>query len=187
MSIGEQNTDTARILRKPGARRRRLWVRLLMWLLAPPVFITGAFQLQPTYIVLDIPVTPNATGYFWWEEQRSQLAYADSGGVLYLRRQVGTAYGRTQGWQTEDEIFAFFDRWLAANGWTFSGVGVNAPPLPESRFLKREQGRRYRRTTDRDIEVTVAAWPIGGSVEGFNVVLTTERPSWGRRLSRGFD
>jgi hypothetical protein len=162
-------------------------MKLLLGLLAPPAVIVGAFQLQPTYVVVDVPVPNNATGYFWWEAQRSQLAYADSWGVLYLRRQVGTAYAQTQGWRSAEDIFAHFDRWLSANGWTYSGLGMDDPALPESRLLTREQGRRYHRNTDRDIGVTVSAWPIGGSGEAFHVVLTTERPSWARRLWQGLD
>jgi len=187
MSIGDRSADRANSVRTPTWRKRQAWTRLLLLMLAPPAAIAGVFQLQPTYVVLDIPVVHNATGYFWWEETASQLAYADSWGVLYLRRQVGTAYPKTQGWRTVEEVFAHFDQWLCANGWTYSGLGMDDPALPESRFLARAQGRRYHRNGDRDTGVTVAAWPIGGSVEGFYVVMTTERPSWVRRLWRGLD
>jgi hypothetical protein len=170
--------------RAPGWRRQKGWTRLLLWLLTPPAIIAGAFQLQPTYVVLDIPVAPNPVGYFWWEEQRSQLEYADSGGVLYLHRQVGTAYTHMHGWRTADEAFAHFDRWLSANGWSYLELGSHDrnSTFPESEFLKPEQSRRNRRTSDRSILAVVAVWPIGSSVEGFHVVLVTERPSWARRL-----
>jgi hypothetical protein len=169
-----------------GARRRG---RLLLWLLAPLAIIAVAFQLQPAHLVLDIPVTPNkGTGYFWWEEQRSQLAYADSSGVLYLRRLVGTAYPKMQGWHTAEDVFTYFDRWLSANGWTYSGNGTPSTgaeaEVPEGRFLKPEQSRRYYRTSDWSDRAVVSVWPIGAPVEGFHVVLTTKRPSWARRLQR---
>lgn len=163
-------------------------MRLLLWLAAPPAAAAAAFQLQPTYVVLDIPVTPNPVGYFWWEEQLSQLAYADSWGVLYLRRQVGAAYPETQGWRTSEEALAYFQRWLIANGWTDTGSVFDADPaLPESRHLTPEHRRRFHRGGDPDIRLTVAVWPIGGAVEGFHVVVTTERSSWARKLQQGLD
>jgi hypothetical protein len=101
---------------RPGWRRRRVWMKVLAWLLAPLAVVVAAFQLQPTYIVLDIPVTKNPVGYLWWEMQRSELAYADEPGVLYVHRQVGTAYTATQGWRTAEEALAHFERWFLANG-----------------------------------------------------------------------
>jgi len=35
--------------------------------------------------------------------------------------------------------------------------------------------------------VIVTAWPIGGTVDGFNIVLTTANPSLLKRLSSGLD
>jgi hypothetical protein len=32
-----------------------------------PAAIAAAFQLQPTYVVLDIPIARGPAGYFWWE------------------------------------------------------------------------------------------------------------------------
>ena len=136
------NTDIADAgvgARKSGWRRRRAWVRFLLWLSIPPGAIALAFQLQPAHVVLDIPVTPNAPGYFWWEEQTSQLSYADSWGVLYVRRTVGTAYPTMQGWNTAEEAFAHFHGWLTANGWIYGGIGVENSAVPESRLLKPEQ------------------------------------------------
>src|SRR5262245_23297326 len=180
--------------RKPGGRRRRGWGRYLLWLLTPPAAIAVAFQLQPAHVVLDIPVTPHpGVGYFWWEEQSSQLSYADSWGMLYLHRKVGTAYPNTQGWQTAEEAFAHFNSWLTANGWVYAGIdprGEN-PAVPESRFLRPEHVRRYHRGTDRNIQATVMVWPIGAPSSGFHdsfhVVVTTERPSWTRILQKELD
>jgi hypothetical protein len=182
------NTDIADAgvgARKSGWRRRRAWVRFLLWLAIPPGAIALAFQLQPAHVVLDIPVTPNAPGYFWWEEQTSQLTYADSWGVLYVHRTVGTAYPTMQGWQTAEEAFAHFHGWLTANGWIYAGIGVENSAVPESRLLKPEQGRSFHRHNDPNIRATVMVWPTGAS--GFHVIVTTQRPSWARRLQQGLD
>lgn len=178
--------------RKLGGRRWRAWWRFLLWLSTPPTAIAVAFQLQPAHVVLDIPVTPHRVGYFWWEEQTSQLSYADSWGVLYLHRKVGTAYPDKQGWQTAEEAFAHFNSWLTANGWVYAGIGIgDNPAVPESRFLKPEHGRRFHRGTDRNIQATVMVWPIGAPGSGFHssfhVVVTTERPSWARLLQKNID
>ena len=79
------------------------------------VVIGGAafWWFKPGYIVLDVPVARHAGGgEFWWESQYSELAYADSWGVLYLHRRVGTAYPETH-WRTLEEAFAFFDKAMA--------------------------------------------------------------------------
>ena len=165
--------------------RWRAWLRFLLWLSIPPGAIALAFQLQPAHVALDIPVTPNATGYFWWEEQTSQLSYADSWGVLYVRRTIGTAYPTIQGWHTAEDAFAHFNSWLTANGWIYSGIGVDNPAVPESRLLKPQQGRSFHRSTNPNIRATVLVWPTGAN--GFHVVVTTQRPSWARTLQQGLD
>jgi hypothetical protein len=172
---------------KPGWRRRRAWMKVLAWLLAPLAVLAAAFQLQPTCIVLDIPVTKNPVGYLWWETQRSELAYADESGVLYVHRQVGTAYSATQGWRTAEEAFAHFERWFLANGWTPASTAAAAPTIPEGRLLSEANHRAYMRDRRAREIAHLAIWPVGGSVEGFNVVLVTSRPSWLRRLSSGLD
>lgn len=181
MSMADHTGNTAVSARRPRSR----W----LWLLAAAAAIAGAYQFQPGYVVLDIPVSPNnGTGYFWWEEQRSQLAYADSLGVLYLRRLVGTGYPHMQGWHTAEDVFTYFDRWLSANGWTYSGNGTPSAgaqaEVPEGRFLKPEQSRRYYRTSDWSVRAVVSVWPLGARAEGFHVVLTTKRPSLALRLQR---
>jgi len=132
---------------------------LLIALSVPPAAIAAAFQLQPTYVVLDIPIARGPAGYFWWEEQISQLAYEGSWGVLYLRRQVGSAHPVIEGWQT---------RPLAGgHGGTYSGPSFDRNPLlPESRFLKPGQWRHYRRNSNRNIEAVVAVWPIDSATGG---------------------
>src|SRR5262245_8275225 len=177
---------------KPGWRA---WGLLLLWLSAPPIAIVVAFQLQPAHVVLDIPVPPNPVGYFWWEEQSSQLSYADSWGVLYLHRKVGTAYAEDQDWHTAEAVFAHFNSWLTANGWVYAGIGIEntgmEAAVPESRLLKPEQIRRYRRGSDRGIQATVMVWPKGAPGSGFhssfNVVVTTQRPSWAQLLQKDLD
>jgi hypothetical protein len=180
-------SDGGRVL-SPGWRRRREW-RRLMWLLAAPILVViGAFALQPTYIMLDIPVARHTGGGdFWWETQRAELAYADAWGVLYLHRQVGTAYPEAHGWRTVEEAFGYFDGWLTTHGWTRSGPDVGSPEIPESRFLADANLRLYIRDRRLPEHVHLAIWPIGGSVDGFHVVLVTERPSWLRQLYKGLD
>jgi hypothetical protein len=170
----------------PGWRRRQAW-RGLMWLLVAPICIAGAFALQPTYLRLDVPVVANPVGYFWWETQRSELAYADSGGVLYVCRQVGNAYPHLQGWHTVEDAFAYFDAWLTAHGWQASGAAANSPTLPESRLLAPANLRVYHRDGRASELARLAIWPHGGSLDGFHVVLVTERPSWLKQLHGGLD
>src|SRR5262245_8399029 len=156
MGMADSTANTAVSARKPGWRRRQAWTRLLLWMLAPAAAIAGAIQFQPTYVVLDIPVTPHkGVGYFWSEVQLSQLAFPDSWGVLYLRRLVGDAYPHAQGWHSTEDVFTHFDRWLSANGWTYSGNGTpsvrDQAAVPEGRFLTPEQIRRYNRTGDPNV------------------------------------
>ena len=57
------------------------------------VLLIGAIALfSPGYLDLGIEVVPHqGGGAFWWESHRTELAYDDSAGVLYVYRQVGTA------------------------------------------------------------------------------------------------
>ncbi len=119
-----------------------------------------------------------------------ELAYDDSAGVLYVYRQVGTAYSDPQQWKTVADVFGFFEQQLRARGWTLTSTGGSDPTVPETRLLPTESIKRYYRPQDAHAEspyVIVAAWPIGGAVEGFNVVLTTANPSLLKRLSSGLD
>ena len=182
--------DHPTILARGTPERCRRWPApwRLVALLVLPMAVAAAFQLQPTYVILDIPVTRGPTGYFWWEEQRSELAYEDSWGVLYLRRKVGSTSPAIHGWQTTEEVLAYFDRWLTSNGWMYTGLSIDSDPtLPESRFLQPEQRRHYHRSDDPYIQATVAVWPTGAASDILNVVLTTARPSWARRLWNEFD
>jgi hypothetical protein len=46
-----------------------------------------ALWAQPGYVELSIPVAQRrGGGDFWWEQQRSQLAYADALGVSFIHR-----------------------------------------------------------------------------------------------------
>jgi hypothetical protein len=174
--------------RKPGWRRNRAWAKFLAGLLAPVVLAAGAFQLQPTYIRLDIPVSKNPVGYFWYETQRAQLAYADTRGVLYLNRQAGTGYAEPQGWYTIEDAFATFDRWFKSNGWSLaSAPGKDDPVLPESRFLEPGNLRVYYRAGNASERAALAVWKPGGPVHAVRVVLVTSRPSWLMQISRGLD
>jgi hypothetical protein len=174
--------------RLPGWRRRRAWAKLLAWLMAPVGLVAAAFQLQPAHIRLDIPVPQNPVGYFWYETQRSQLAYADETGVLYLTRQAGTGYAEPQGWHTIEDAFATFDRWFRSNGWTQAGApGLSDPVLPESRLLAPGNLRTYYRAGHPSQRAALAIWKPAGPVHAIHVVLVTSRPSWLMRIFRGLD
>jgi hypothetical protein len=159
--------------------------------LAAAVLAVIGFWTKAGYIEFSIPVVKHqGGGAFWYERQHAELAFEDTAGVLFAYRQVGTAYPDTQGWSSTDEVLAFFDKELAARGWTVVAQGGNDYILPESRLLKPEQGRQYSRPEDRYPEprAMVAVWPIGGGiVEGFHVALVTANPSLLYRLAKGFD
>jgi hypothetical protein len=142
------------------------------------------------FLEIDIPVVAHNGGAFWWESHRTELAYDDSAGVLYVHRQAGTAYAHTQQWRTEADVFAFFDAQLLERGWTLTSTGSSDPAVPETRLLPAESIHRYYHYDDVHAGapyVTVVAWPVGGSVEGFNVVLTTVTPSSWKQLWSGLD
>ena len=143
------------------------------------------------FLEVDIPVARHlGGGAFWWESQRTELAYDDSAGVLYVHRQVGTGYADAQQWKTEADVFGFFDEQLRMRGWTLTSTGSTDPAVPETRLLPAESIHRYYRPDDAHAGspyVIVVAWPIGGNVEGFNVVLTTVTPSLWKQLWSGLD
>ena len=150
-----------------------------------------AFLLAPGYLELDVAVVPHkGGGPFWRESQRAELAYQDSAGVLYVNRTVGTAYVDAQHWKTVADVIAFFDDQMRQRGWTLTSTGGSDPAVPETRLLPAENIRGYFRSQDAGPEssyVIVVAWPVGGRVEGFNVVLTTVNPSLLKRLWKGLD
>jgi hypothetical protein len=147
---------------------------------------------SPSYLELDIAVVPHkGGGPFWSESQRTELAYEDSAGVLYVSRKVGTAYADTQKWKTVADVIGYFDDQMRERGWTLTSTGGSDAAVPETRLLPAESIRRYYRPQDAGPEspyVIVVAWPLGGGrVEGFNVVLTTINPSLLMRLWKGLD
>ena len=143
------------------------------------------------FLDLDIPVAPHqGGGAFWWESHRTELAYHESPGVFYVHRQVGTGYADVQQWKTEADMFVFFDRQLAERGWTLTSTGTSDPAVPETRLLPAESIHRYYRPDDAhpgSPYVIVVAWPVGGTVEGFNVVFTTLSSSLWKQLWSGPD
>ena len=76
------------------------------------VLLIGAVTLfSPGYLDLDIQAAGHKGGGPFWEElHRTELAYDDSAGVLYVYRQVGMAYSDTQQWKTVADVFGFFDQ-----------------------------------------------------------------------------
>lgn len=139
-------SDLLRPRASPAENRRKLCVALLLGSFA----VAAAFQFQPTYVVVDIPVTPHRGSEFWWERQRSERAFSDESGVSFVYRQVGTAYPETQGWKTVGEAFDFFDQKLKERGWPKFSPGFDDPVLPESRFLAQANMRRYHQPDDRE-------------------------------------
>ena len=165
-------------------------MRPLKFLTVPLIAAFAAWPwLAPGYIDLNITVLRHeGGGEFWWEDHRTELAYADSGGVLYVHRQVGTAYVRRHHWKTVDEVLNFFDAQMRERGWMARG-SADDPAAPETRLLPSANSRYYSRPgAQRPAPyVIVSAWPVGGSVDGFHVALTTANPSLLMHLSRGFD
>ena len=155
------------------------------------LLICAVALFSPGYLDLGIHVVPHkGGGPFWEESHHTELAYEDSAGVLYVQRKVGTAYADTQQWKTVADVLGFFDEQLRERGWTLTSTGGTDPAVPETRLLPTESIKRYYRPQDAHADspyVIVAAWPIGGAVEGFNVVLTTANPSLLKRLSSGLD
>lgn len=147
--------------------------------------------LSPGYLDLDIQVVPHeGGGASWWESHRTELAYDDSAGVLYVHRLVGTAYPHAQQWKTISDVLEFFDAQLRERGWTVTSTGGSDSVVPETRLLGADNIKRYYRPQDAHTDspyVIVVAWPIGGGVDGFNVVLTTVNPSLLRRHWSGLD
>ncbi|MBI5260360.1 MAG: hypothetical protein HY852_00910 [Bradyrhizobium sp.] len=162
--------------------------RLAKILLACALLLAAVSWAKPGYIDLDIRLAnQQGGGAFWWEQHYSELAYADSPGVSYVHRQVGTAYTDRYGWKTSEDALAFFEQQLATRGWRRVEPAGSDPSLPESRLLSPANLRRYISTDRPDAGVLVAVWPVGGSVEGFHVVLTTTNTSLLKRLSAGLD
>jgi hypothetical protein len=153
--------------------------------------IGAVAPLSPGYLDLDIQVAPHqGGGAFWSESHRTELVYDDSAGVLYVHRLVGTAYPHAQQWNTLTDVLEFFDAQLHQRGWAVTSTGGSDPVVPETRLLGTENIKRYYRPQDTHADspyVIVVAWPIGGGVDGFNVVLTTANPSLLKRLWSGLD
>jgi hypothetical protein len=144
----------------------------------------------PGYIDVDIAVAKHRGGMgFWWERHRTELAYADSGGVLYVHRQVGsTSDVHEETWKSEAEVFAWFEERLDRLGWKFSVAGINNPPAPESALLTAANHRMYYRPDDGwHSTLFLSVWPRRGSSGGFHVALTTANASLGRRFSDALD
>ena len=160
-------------------------------LLALAILLITAFLLSPGYLELEVGVVPHkGGGPFWCESHRTELALDDSAGVLYVSRKVGAAYADAQQWKTVADVIGFFDDQLRERGWTLTSTGGSDPAVPETRLLLAESIRRYYRPQDAGPEspyVIVVAWPIGGRVDGFNVVMTTVNPSLLERLWKGID
>jgi hypothetical protein len=159
-------------------------------LLAVAIAVLALWWFKPGFIELDIRVIDHQGGVaFWSEKQYSKLVYSDERGELYLYRQIARAYPERQGWNTIDDVFAFFDEALRRHGWTPGGEIAGISTSPESRLLPQASLRTYIKTEDSKSEprLHLAVWPIGGAVEGFHIVFTTVNPSLLKRFVAGFD
>ena len=170
----------------------QLTLRDLFWLVLVVGLAVGWWLNTPSYLVLSVPVQPNRTGYFWWETQYSTLEYADSPGVLYLYRQVGTGYPGQQGWATHEEVMAYFHNWLEARGWQEREIYTSGDPAsPETAFLRHhDEFRVYTRQGDDwgdESRVTLAIDTHTDDVERYEVSIVTAKPSFLRQLSNAFE
>lgn len=165
-------------------------MRLLLKLVAAAgVAAFAAYMLlAPGYIDITIPVAKHrGGGDFWWESHRTELAYADARGVLYVHRQVGnTSDIHEENWKTEADVFAYFEAHFTRLGWTFSTAGQHQPPAPESALLGAEHHRMYYRPENGwRTTLHLSVWPRRTS--GFNVALTTANKSLGMRVADALD
>ena len=76
---------------------------------------------------------------------------------------------------------------LDQRGWGRTGVLSDNPAMPESRLLPPTGLRARPHQYLGNATILMAVWPIGGTVEGFHVVLITVNPSLLRRVSRAMD
>ena len=170
----------------------RRWLRIIiLFSLGVLVLLSVWWLWTPSYLELTVPVTPNPIGYFWWEEHRTILRYADEPGCLYVYRKVGSAYADRQGWPTLEAAMKYFHDWLTARGWVERDIfGAGDVIAPETVFLKHgDQFRVYTRAGDRwgrGPRVVVAIIPVP-VVKGYTVSVTTANPSWLRQLNDEFD
>jgi hypothetical protein len=164
------------------------FLKLLSALLA--VVFAAYLWLAPGYLEVDIPVASHKGGMgFWWESHRTRLAYADSSGVLYVHRQVGST-SDAHDWKTAAEVFAYFDEQLRQRGWTPAVAGHHDPVAPESRVLGADNHKQYYRLEDKrhTAYLTLSIWPRGGTAYAdFHVALTTANESLLMRIARRFD
>lgn len=162
---------------------------LLKLVVAAAVTCFATYLLwAPGYVDIEIPVSKHrGGGDFWWESHRTQLAYADASGVLYVHRLVGnTSDIHEETWKTEADVFAYFEEHLTRLGWKFSTAGRHDPPAPESALLGPERHRMYYRPGNGwRTTLYVSVWPKQTS--GFNVALTTANKSLGRRMADALD
>jgi hypothetical protein len=142
---------------------------------------------SPGYLDIDIPVARHrGGGTFFWESHRTQLAYADSRGVLYVYRQVGnTSDVHEDSWKTEADVYAYFEQHLERLGWKFSVAGIQYPPAPESALLGVEGTKLYYQPGNPNATLYLSVWPKRTS--GFNVALTTANKSLGRLVFEVLD
>lgn len=156
--------------------------------IAAAAIVAAYLAWAPGYLDVDIPVARHrGGGTFWWESHRTQLAYADSRGILYVHRQVGnTSDLHEEAWKTEADVYAYFEERLERLGWKFSVAGISYPPAPESALLDKEHTKLFYRPGDRTrATLYLSVWPKQTS--GFNVALTTANKSLGRRFFEALD
>jgi hypothetical protein len=183
------------VIRNPGGdakhrSHRNHAMRPIRLLAALPAASLAAYVwLAPGYIELDIPVARHkGGGDFWMETHRTRLAYADSAGLLFVHRQVGST-SDAHDWKTAADVFGYFEEQLRRHGWVLSTAGNQDAIAPESRLLGADNHKQYWRPGDQShtAYLTLSVWPSRGSADHFNVALTTANPSLVMRLSGAFD
>jgi hypothetical protein len=161
-------------------------MRLVKFLAAlSAVSFAGWLWLAPGFIEIDIPLARHKGGMgFWWESHRTRLAYADSAGVLFVHRQVGST-SDAHDWKTPAEAFAWFDEQLRQRGWVPSVAGIHDPIAPESRLLGADNHKQYYRPghNRHAAYLALSVWPRGGSSDYLNVALTTANQSLLMRIA----
>jgi hypothetical protein len=149
--------------------------------------VAASVWFAPGYIDINIPVARHKGGMgFWSESHRTELAYEDAKGVLYVYRKVGST-SDAHDWTTPADAYAYFDEQLRRHGWLPASAGIHDAVAPESRLLGADNHKQYYRPWDKRhrAHLTLSIWPK--QISGFNVALTTANESLLMRIARDID
>jgi len=172
----------------PAPRRPRpfLVISLAIALLCIAAF---AWVSWPRYLALDIPA-PAQHG--WYYVAKTATHWSD-GGTYYYWRVETRVYTNRGPFPSTSEITRYFDEWLTSNGWQALPRGslICQNALPDSENLTHDPDTSAFFLPSDNVEdaylspvACLSVREIGHPIEGFVVVLVTERPSWLTQLSR---